>query len=297
MAKRANKESRLDEVRFDKEVLFNDFLIAAVEAFQSIEMTFGVEGLGEQFIGEPFTRLTTPEVSQDPAVIERVKASEAWQGLLALYDYSVDGVLKAGEFAEEIVIGSAVTLSHVEYENHSPSSDWGRLIAMGDGRFALDEGSDLDIPKLALLANVDVRTVRNAISAGDLASQKVESLVFVDNASARRWLQGRRGFISTRIIGGPTLELEKAQTPAELGAFLAQRHEQRDLEATKTTLPPSHPAMNRQNLTDLESGVFSLPLDTVFPLADFYQLDRTAFLKAVMRCFFDEQYQALVGAR
>jgi hypothetical protein len=43
----------------------------------------------------------------------------------------------------------------------------------------------------------------------------------------------------------------------------------------------------------LEAGVFALPLDAVFPVADFYQVDRKAFLECVMRVFFYEELRML----
>jgi hypothetical protein len=40
-------------------------------------------------------------------------------------------------------------------------------------------------------------------------------------------------------------------------------------------------------------GVFNLPLDTVRPLADFYQLNRTDFLFSVMKVFYEDQHRTL----
>jgi hypothetical protein len=44
---------------------------------------------------------------------------------------------------------------------------------------------------------------------------------------------------------------------------------------------------------EVERGIFNLPLDSVFHLADFYRLDRKVMLSCVMRIFYPEQLQAL----
>jgi hypothetical protein len=55
-----------------------------------------------------------------------------------------------------------------------------------------------------------------------------------------------------------------------------------------------HPAADGRALAELESGVFGLPLDAVFPVADFYRLPRREFLACVMRVFFREELDAIV---
>jgi hypothetical protein len=46
-------------------------------------------------------------------------------------------------------------------------------------------------------------------------------------------------------------------------------------------------------LKKLEQGVFELPLDAVFPLAEFYALDAKAFLETVMRVFYRAELDVL----
>jgi hypothetical protein len=54
-----------------------------------------------------------------------------------------------------------------------------------------------------------------------------------------------------------------------------------------------HPLVDAKALNELEMGVFKLPLDTVTPLADFYQIDRRDFLVTVMKVFYEDQYRVL----
>lgn len=65
----------------------------------------------------------------------------------------------------------------------------------------------------------------------------------------------------------------------------------RVVENTKPAI--SHPAVTQQTISELEAGVFALPLDAVFPIADYYLLDRKKLLKCVMRVFFNDEMRLL----
>ena len=276
-----------------KEVLFDNYFQTAVEVFETLENVFDVEGVWSQIIGAEDSEkygFTSPESKQ--MAMDRVRKSSAWQRLSALYDYAVDGYAGA-DHPIDIVIGGAEVLSFIETENCKPAPEWDFITRQGDGRFALDAG-DLVLPdKLALLAGVDVRTVRNAISAGELTTHKGVDGVQIENASARSWLIGRRGFKPTVILGDALNGVADIASPAEFGAFLTDRRKKLGLNAADNKLVAFHPAVNARALLEIETGVFKLPLDTVFPIADFYQLDRKGFLSCVMRVFFREQLTIL----
>jgi hypothetical protein len=59
----------------------------------------------------------------------------------------------------------------------------------------------------------------------------------------------------------------------------------------------NHPGVDQTAMKELESGVFSLHLDTVFPIADFYQVSRKDMLNCVLRTFFREEYQMLITTK
>ncbi|MCA8947609.1 MAG: hypothetical protein KDB29_15340, partial [Planctomycetes bacterium] len=168
-------------------------------------------------------------------------------------------------------------------------------------RNALDGGSSVLMEKLAYLADVDVRTVRNAISAGELVAFKVtdglQPGIHIENASARSWLQGRRGFTPTVYRGETAQAIGDVSSPAEFGAFLVARRDQLGLDAGEGKLLPLVPGVNAKGLAAVEAGVFELPLNAVNPLADFYQLDRKAFLECVMRVFFNDYYTTILESR
>lgn len=267
-----------------KEKLFQDFFYAAFNSFEALELQFNIRGVKDQVFGKDV---------DDEQAKSNLRASCSWATLSALYDYAVNG-LDGGGHPEDIVIAGSDVIKLVSSENHWPSAEWDQIIAMGDGRYALDEGHFIPLYKVALLANVDIRTVRNAVSAGDLVSTKRDNEIYIENASARRWLHGRRGFKPTVMNDGAEhLSLEKVSSPAEFGAFLVGQRARIGLDSTDNKLVVFHPSVNPQAIAQLETGVFAMPLDAAFPLADFYQVGRKEFLECVMRVFFSEELDML----
>lgn len=272
------------------ERLFDDFFHTAHGSFESLEIRYGIDGVMDQIFGK--------DAAEDEAR-EKLRNSWAWQTLAAAYEYAVNGVEPAPGFdgPSSLVIDASDVLKLANSENYWVSEEWDNIIAMGDGRFGLDEGSPILLYKLALLANVDIRTVRNAVSSGELVTFKSEAdgNVYVENASARRWLYGRRGFKAT-VVSDAAMYMtpERITTPAEFGAMLAAQRERKNSEIADANSAVEHPAVSQEALAQLEAGVFSLPLDAALPVADFYLMDRKKFLQCVMRVFFAEELQMLV---
>lgn len=274
------------------EQLFNDFYNAAEGTFRSFEIQYQVDGVCDQIFGTD---------ADEAAGKENLRKSHAWTTLVALYEYAVNGIEPGIGFEgpDSLVIDGSDVIKLATSENYMPSPSWNDIIAMGDGRFALDEGSPILPFKLALLANVDIRTVRNAISAGELISFKSEfdGEVYVENASARRWLHGRRGFKATITEQTSTgASIENVNSPADFGAMLIALGNQHGVGNQDIKPAVAHPAVTQQSISELEAGVFALPLDAVFPIADYYLLDRKKFLKCVMRVFFNEEMRLLSEA-
>lgn len=272
---------------YDKDDLFKDFCLLTREAMESLEGHFGITNVYNQVLGN----------SGDTAQEEKaLRGSRAWTTLCVLHDYALLGRLD-GHDPHDVVIDGASVLALVTTENHRPDEAWSRIVAMGDARFALDTGEDVELGRVALLAHVDVRTVRNAVSNGELLAAKEAGLQFIDNATARRWLAGRRGFKPTEVDDGSlTLAIGSVSTPAEFASLLKTKRKQLGMDQGDAKLTVMHPSVSAAALAQLEAGVFAMPLDTVFPLADFYQLPRKDFLACVMRVFFRQELDTIVGA-
>jgi hypothetical protein len=292
--KRATKttNSVRETTKTEKETLFEDFYATAASMFSETERLFNVDGLCNQVFGREFPGNFVDDESDSK---ERLRSTFAWTVLSNVYDYAVEGLDRDGE-AMSLVLDSGLLLSLLHNDEHHVSEKWGDIIAMGDGRYAIEEGMPIDHYKVALLANVDLRTVRNAISAGELAAFKQDEFLFIENTSARNWLHGRKGFRPT-IQQHPTYfsDLSEVKSPLQFGAFLRRQREKLGLDDADNKLVVRHPNVLPADLARMEAGVFTLPIDTVFPLADFYQIGRKVFLEAVMRIFFQAELDLLQG--
>lgn len=274
------------------EQLLDDFYNAAQGTFRTLEVRYLVDGICDQIFGVGADEETGKA---------NLRKSYAWSTLAALYDYAVNGVEPGEGFEgpDALVIDGSDVIKLASSENYMPSEKWDALIAMGDGRFALDGGNPILPYKLSLLASVDIRTVRNAISAGELVAFKSEfdGEVYVENGSARRWLHGRRGFKPTvKEENSAGVSIDSVSTPAEFGAMLASRSKKIGLNEQEAKPSVAHPSVTPLALSELEAGIFALPLDAVCPLADYYLLDRKKLLQCVMRVFFNEEMHLLLDA-
>lgn len=270
------------------ERLFEDFYGAASGTFEAFERLYGVKGLCAQVFGDS---------EDDEGAKATFRRSSAWDTLAKLYDYAANGVEPADMDTQTLVLMAADIVTLASSEAYFPDQEWTALITLGDARYALDEGSPLSLGQLALLANVDIRTVRNAASSGELLTFKTApgSDPYADNASARRWLHGRRGFKPTVLAESTQgLHLEGVTTPTEFGRFLAEQRAR--LSDVETARAVEHPSVTPAALAQLEAGIFALPLDAVFPVADYHRLDRKPFLQCVMRVFFSDELRVLTDA-
>lgn len=278
MAK-TNKATPQSTPSYTKESLFNDFYRSTKETLNCFELHFGISNLNEQVLG------IDPESEET-----RLRQLHSWKSLSNLYDYAVDG-LEQTEDPMDTVLGGAEALSLVTIEMNQPSSAWDSIVRMADGRYALEEGMGMDPHNVALLAKVDIRTVRNAISGGEMIAEKSGDTVLIENASARQWLLNRKGFV--RTIHQSATSLSEVDSPSKFGSALIAQRERQNIQLDANVVAVFHSSVSKSRLKELEGGIFTLPLDAVFPLADFYQFSRKEFLACVMRVFFPQQLEML----
>ncbi len=287
-----------------KEQLFESVYHATVITIDVLTSHFLVD-INEQIFG------TDDQISDDGVQKskEYFRASQAWIELNALYEYAINGIVVDPQYDTEdhadrsyIVTNGESIVNFLSSNSTRLSNEWKDLFLMADGRFGLDDGQEISLPKLALLGKVDLRTVRNAVSSGQLITitqPKIfeQETVFVENASARRWLLGRKGFKPTPLINTEREPIGEVTTPTGFASFLISQRKQieADLDADNIAKRSvNHPSVDQTAIKELESGVFSLHLDAVFPIADYYQVSRKDMLNCVLRIFFSEEYQMLI---
>lgn len=283
-----------------KERLFEDFFVSMIHTTERIENLFDLSGIKEQVFGYDHSRFD----SDSTQAKEKLRTNRAWLLVSELYDYAVDGIDRTGlpgaitDATSSLVIDAGEVIAMLTGEENQPSIDWRDIVKMGDGRVALEDGMGLDVERLALLANVDVRTVRNAVSSGALLTSKHEDPC-ISNDSARLWLMGRKGFKPTVTAGAERINLSEVHSTDRFGAFLKQRRAERKqgLATDDAPIPEPmldvYPGLTREILAEVEAGVFRIPLSLAWPLADFYCIAREEFLSCVMRVFFPEELEVL----
>lgn len=273
------------------ERLFEEFFIRASNTFDTLEMRYGITGVVEQIFGES---------GDVEARKQKLRNSPAWHTLSLAYRYAVDGIHPGVNYDGEdsLVIDASEILILANSEEDKPKDKWDQVIWMGDGRYALDQGEPVQFEKLAFLAGVDVRTVRNALSAGELVEAKhwLYKDLYIENASARKWLLNRRAFKPTVYENqGFEYRANDVQSPGDFAALLTAQRKKLERGELPKAAGSDHPALTPENLAKLENGVFDVPLDAVFPIADYYHLDRKEFISCVMRVFYAAELKTLAS--
>ncbi|MDB5969049.1 MAG: hypothetical protein JWQ90_1499 [Hydrocarboniphaga sp.] len=270
------------------DALFDSFYNAVKETMGALEASYGVTGVVQQIFGD----------EEDESVMRnRLREHQSWKLLCQLYDYAIHGQPQSGLAEMDLVLSASDVLKLATSEMQEPPHEWSEIVAMADGRFCLDEGSPMIPMSVSLLAGVDIRTIRNAMSAGDLVKLDAkDGSSLIENSSARHWLLGRRNFKPT-VVGAQShgLRLEDLRTPSQFGQFLREQRARIGADRPQGKLVVMHQSVGAEAILAVENGVFNLPLDCVLPLADFYQVDRRALIDCVMKVFFPKELRLLKG--
>ena len=157
-----------------------------------------------------------------------------------LYDYAYNARMAEGaidwsewniEADERYMFGAFVEMTDVE-NVQCISAEYGyatrgllpRMLALADARHNLDAGEDLSLHEIALLADMNERSVRNALRIEGENGLHSEDGEKVSAHEALRWLRGRRaGFKETTITVFDSESLPEALTAAELPVFINHR--------------------------------------------------------------------------
>lgn len=191
---------------------------------------------------------------------ESVKRSPIWEGVSEMYDYGVMGVPTG-----DLVPGGIINGAHAHIEMFLRAMDTpymrvyleqcdnalprlamlavqsavarmvldggDRFTDFGMGEFGVGNGDHgyLTLSEVALLANMDERSVRNAANPklpDPLKTEQVGKRSLVNPEEARRWLSGRKGFIPTNKHEGAVPERPQEfdmEVSEELVAIIEQQ--------------------------------------------------------------------------
>lgn len=181
------------------------------------------------------------------------QSSHLWRAVEAACDFGLHGIesqlthAEGGVYEEladaELFVTAMCTPQmelYLQEDEGSPPSKVLLAIQLAVARIVLEGGSRytdlytldggppafdcLTIREIALLADMDERSVRNAANpaaANPLKTISVGKRTMVEVEEARRWLAGRKGFVPTRREGEPAKE--PATETLRIDAALAER--------------------------------------------------------------------------
>ncbi|MGB7815379.1 MAG: hypothetical protein WBL28_03405 [Methylotenera sp.] len=230
-------------------------------AFSKNEMQNELKAFMQGF-AESVERLYGGDVAQTLANEDLIQSSNLWNAVSEMYDYGVlgipvpglgdvpevDGVYADAEvflncistnamelyFDEDQVIYPKLSIKTVRMAVARVVLEGGdRYADYGAGEDGLGKGDwgHLTLNEIALLADMDERSVRNAANPkvnDPLKTESVGKRSLVTPHEAKRWLAGRKGFIPTQTGSsvkkqGPSKTIEIPGELAEMLNFKAER--------------------------------------------------------------------------
>lgn len=196
--------------------------------------------------------------------------------------------------------GDYVTASKCLY---AAKAFFARLILDGNERTYLDgnygPGDMLTIAEVAILADLDERTVRNATSknaANRLETAVLESNIYIPRESALAWLQNKRGFIPTRIgeelPSQAVLNDEEFTSVEEAGDFIRANRERLNLDLGALAAIAGT-SLTMEDLKALESGQIEGKEESLTAVGNALGLNGPLFALRLIEVVKKEEMQAL----
>jgi hypothetical protein len=249
-------------------------------------------------------------LAQAPNKLRELVESHSLGTLEEMYQFAIYGtgslaaiptmalLLKVERFLE----GFGSSLAQTRWDNLTMINDLGaaRIALDGDtsdtasGRLDGLHSDYLTVKEVALLAFVEERSVRNAISRGELQSEKDGSATMIANEEARAWLRGRRGFNPTQYIYADVSELSDITKSSELASYLQLKREKTlKLEVDQLLSQVADTHISLDDLHALESGEYRLAIEDSNELARLYREPPALMMKKIVMVFFPSLYRAI----
>lgn len=224
-------------MRFTKQQMLDELLNFSEGFARSVGRLFGHSAIG------PILGSSEGGYNAEPN-LAHLRESPLWRTLDAMYDYgvlgsrtdeirelggesSIDGSFADVELFLRGLDGLEMYFDEDDYRLPSLCRQTVRLavarcVLDGGGRYTDYEDAlpfSLSFAELALLADMDERSVRNAANPklpDPLKPETVGNRSFIPIEEARRWLAGRKGFIPTTDPADAAVEVASLVLPADV---------------------------------------------------------------------------------
>lgn len=172
------------------------------------------------------------------------------------------------------------------------------LVERVQARVELDRGRSLSLRQMAVLANMNERSVKNAVTTGGAHKLTLNENGEVDADQAAQWLQSRRGYIKPeKKKAGKTAELPQSLSAYELPHFLGSRINALSNAETPRWLADvaEEAGLFVDRLDEICHPPLSLKPTEIPGLARALSLDEQWLTRQVMFALFPEQMALLVA--
>lgn len=287
-----------------KDEFFQNIFECALGNFSTMETYMGIHGLMGQIFGvnnyeELGSAYDLPTfcLTQDENIAKHHFMNGAiWYPFECVYEYALNG---NGQKCCIDELTDCVDFMHILHSDHFQiSSGSHEIITMALVRHALEfdptvnyiDIKDSNYPQaIAHLADIDLRTLKNAVSAGEIEAISKNVLCA---SSLKKWLLSRKGF-------KPTFYSDQTQTyffnsPTSFANILKISKKTLADKFDPSELINTFP--NQTNIIEqLELGIFVLPIDALPLIAKTYEIPYPLLFKQVMQTYYPKEYALLTN--
>lgn len=286
--------------KFSEKDLLDDLTILLEHIADNISSFSGPEA--------GYAVLGYPPLPQDSSVMERFTTVNTailtklpiTDSMLRAYDYVMNARWPTGNDISEPLEEVAQFMEF--WDRLTPEDSPCRYVHdTAFARWAIDEPwleMNLDFGQIALLAEVDERTVRNAASGkgpNQLATIKVGSKTLVRPEDALNWLKTRPSFRPTVFY--TTKGDQSFSNATEFGQFLVTAREELGMDRAQLLHRLGWPEEKGGYLANLEHGLMPCRLGEVIPLARALNKSEEGFLRRFMEVFYSTEWQILTTSK
>lgn len=164
-----------------------------------------------------------------------------------------------------------------------------------------DENYPLTLQEIALLANMDIRSVRNAASAKSdpLKTYNESGRTFIAKDDAIAWLKSRRGFKPTVVFnpGSDDIDVPTFLSQKTVGDFVKKRRKEMKLGPKELCgRTEEQNSLDEETLNQVESGKLSFSPSTWLTLANALGVNGEAFAYNVLKAIQREELEQVRAA-
>ncbi|MFV5508903.1 MULTISPECIES: hypothetical protein [unclassified Acinetobacter] len=287
-----------------KEEFFQNIYECALGNFSTMQAYMGIYGIMEQVFGVreyedlgSAYELPTFKIKQDEEKARTYfRNSSIWYPFEWVYEYAVNG---NGYKCCIDELTDCVDFIHIIHSDHFQiTAQSNEIVTMALVRHALEhdptvnyfDADNCNYPKaIAQLAGIDLRTLKNAISAGEI---ETVSKYVLCATSLKHWLLRRKGF-------KPTFYKKEEQqfffnSPLSFSNTLKDAKKELTTPFNPSDLLEKYPEIPNV-IEQLESGIFNLPLDSVSIIAKAYGIPYPILLKEILKTFYPNELAILTN--